>query len=57
MALSGAAQECLWLKHLKKELECSSNGPTLINWPVSFELLETFDNLSCNGLAFDNSDM
>ena len=30
VALSGAAQECLWLRQLEKELECSSDGPTLI---------------------------
>ena len=29
VALSaGAAQECLWLRQLEKELECSSDGPT-----------------------------
>ena len=28
VALSGAAQECLWLRQLEKELGCSSEGPT-----------------------------
>ena len=30
VALSGAAQECLWLRQLEKELGCSSEGPTLL---------------------------
>ena len=30
VVLSGAAQECLWLRQLEKELGCSSNDPTLI---------------------------
>ena len=30
VALSGAAQECFWLRQLEKELGCSSEGPTLL---------------------------
>jgi len=30
VVLSGAAQECLWLRQLEKELGCSSNDPMLI---------------------------
>lgn len=29
VALSGAAQECLWLKQLEVELGCPTEGPTL----------------------------